>query len=157
MAFEKVEKDLLFDDIVWKDAKRYLREHYPAKDHLLDDILIPVLLIPAFFILFLTHCAWYGWLGFLLPVAYSTFSIAAVIKKQKEILNGGYIVDKDTLVSVSSEVPYDNYKWSKTYRLTRKGVANTSLQGDTFWIVRLKRSYDVVGAYNTKFFDYKNP
>lgn len=50
MAFEKVEKDLLFDDIVWKDAKRYLREHYPAKDHLLDDILIPVLLIPAFFI-----------------------------------------------------------------------------------------------------------
>lgn len=98
MAFEKVEKDLLFDDIVWKDAKRYLREHYPAKDHLLDDILIPVLLIPAFFILFLTHCAWYGWLGFLLPVAYSTFSIAAVIKKQKEILNGGYIVDKDTLV-----------------------------------------------------------
>ena len=91
-------------------------------------------------------------------------------------MNGGYIVDKDTLVSVSSEwlnrreviilnfkssadweVPYDNYKWSKTYRLTRKGVANTSLQGDTFWIVRLKRSYDVVGAYNTKFFDYKNP
>ena len=55
MAFEKVEKDLLFDDIVWKDAKRYLREHYPAKDHLLDDILIPVLLIPAFFILFLTQ------------------------------------------------------------------------------------------------------
>ena len=176
MAFEKVEKDLLFDDIVWKDAKRYLREHYPAKDHLLDDILIPVLLIPAFFILFLTHCAWYGWLGFLLPVAYSTFRIAAVIKKQKEILNGGYIVDKDTLVSVSYkwfnrreviilnfkssadwEVPYDNYKWSKTYRLTRKGVANTSLQGDTFWIVRLKSSYDVVVAYNTKFFDYKNP
>ena len=176
MAFEKAEKDLLSDDRIKKDAKRYIGVHYQSKDLLLDRFVIPVLLILSIFVLFFTHWAWYGWLCFLLPIAYFAFRIAADRKKQKEILNGGYIVDKDTLVSVSSEwlnrreviilnfkssadweVPYDNYKWSKTHRLTRKGVANTSLQGDTFWIVRLKSSYDVVVAYNTKFFDYKNP
>lgn len=133
MAFEKVEKDLLFDDIVWKDAKRYLREHYPAKDHLLDDILIPVLLIPAFFILFLTHCAWYGWLGFLLPVAYSTFSIAGCHKEAKGNFERGiYCRQRYACFRFIQMVqqtrgnypefpivcrlgdPYDNYKGSKT-------------------------------------------
>ena len=36
MAFEKAEKDLLSDDRIKKDAKRYIGVHYQSKDLLLD-------------------------------------------------------------------------------------------------------------------------
>jgi len=53
-----------------------------------------------------------------------------------------------------NKVPSVNYRWSKTYRMSRKGINYTSLQGDTFYIVRLKRTGNIAVAYNTKFFEY---
>ena len=48
MAFEKAEKDLLSDDRIKKDAKRYIGVHYQSKDLLLDRFVIPVLLFFPF-------------------------------------------------------------------------------------------------------------
>ena len=39
--------------------------------------------------------------------------------------------------------------------MSREGIANTSLQGDTFYVVRLNSTGKIAVAYNEKFFDYK--
>ena len=47
MAFEKAEKDLLSDDRIKKDAKRYIGVHYQSKDLPFDSFLL-FIHIPAF-------------------------------------------------------------------------------------------------------------
>lgn len=50
-------------------------------------------------------------------------------------------------------VPHSNYTWSKTFDMSRDGIKNTSLLGDTFYVVILNG--DPIYAYNKRFFEYK--
>ncbi len=52
-------------------------------------------------------------------------------------------------------VPTICYEWSKDYRMSATGVLNTSVTGDEFFVVTYEGDGEVVAAYNTKFFDYK--
>ncbi len=46
------------------------------------------------------------------------------------------------------------YAWSKEMYISPKGLENTSLQGDKFYIVRRLGNAEVAYVYNTKFFTY---
>jgi hypothetical protein len=46
------------------------------------------------------------------------------------------------------------YAWSKEMYISPKGLENTSLRGDKFYIVRRLGNAEVAYVYNTKFFTY---
>ena len=48
-----------------------------------------------------------------------------------------------------------HYAWSKLYSMSHRGIYNTSIAGDTFYIVRLKGDdgQSVLEFYNTKLFE----
>lgn len=55
-------------------------------------------------------------------------------------------------------IPYGtNYEWSKDYYMSDRGVFNTAIVGDTFYVVtyRNDKKRRPVIAYNTKQFEYK--
>jgi hypothetical protein len=43
------------------------------------------------------------------------------------------------------------YRWSELYKMSRRGLENTSLLGDEFYVVIYEG--EICAAYNTKFFD----
>ena len=58
--------------------------------------------------------------------------------------------------SGSYEVPErQHYEWSELYSMSHRGVYNTSIAGDTFYIVRLKDDPKrrILEVYNTKLFE----
>lgn len=50
---------------------------------------------------------------------------------------------------------YQHYTWSELYTMSKQGVYNTSIPGDTFYIVRLvgDRSCKPLEVYNAKLFE----
>ena len=48
-----------------------------------------------------------------------------------------------------------NYTWSKTFSMSGRGVDNTSLVGDEFYVVILHSTQEICAVYNTKFFIYE--
>ena len=53
-------------------------------------------------------------------------------------------------------IPGQCYRWSNTFKMSQKGVENTSLVGDEFYVVYLQGYGEIAAAYNTKFFEYRN-
>lgn len=47
----------------------------------------------------------------------------------------------------------EHYAWSKDFRLSRKGLKNTSVQGDEFFRISLQGYLDVAYIYPCKFFE----
>ena len=54
------------------------------------------------------------------------------------------------------DVPKDNYLWSVEFPMSSLAIYNSSHRGDVFMVVTKKKTREVVMAYNTEFFEYKN-
>lgn len=50
----------------------------------------------------------------------------------------------------------DNYKWSKTHRMTDRTVEQSSETGDEFYVVKHRKTGSVLAAYNKKYFEYSH-
>lgn len=48
-----------------------------------------------------------------------------------------------------------HYRWSKEFYMTPEGLENTSLAGDTFYVIRLQDQPDVAYIYNKKLFAWE--
>lgn len=48
-----------------------------------------------------------------------------------------------------------HYEWSKLYNMSTQGLENTSVVGDTFYIISLKADKRIKYIYNTKLFELK--
>ena len=56
----------------------------------------------------------------------------------------------------SYEIPErQHYSWSELYSMSHRGIYNTSIAGDTFYIVRVKDDplHKILEVYNTKLFE----
>ena len=51
-------------------------------------------------------------------------------------------------------IPYENYKWSKLFKMTDEGVYNFSNLGDTFYVVIVGKN-EIGLVYNCKLFKYE--
>ncbi len=49
-----------------------------------------------------------------------------------------------------------HYTWSETHYLSCQGLDNTSLAGDSFYLISLQTDHDIAYIYNTKMFEFKN-
>lgn len=49
----------------------------------------------------------------------------------------------------------EHYEWSQLYRMSQKGLENTSIIGDSFYTVFLDGDGEIGYIYNTKLFEYK--
>ena len=56
----------------------------------------------------------------------------------------------------SWNIPRDNYLWSKECPMSDRTLYQTTHCGDAFWVVTKKDTGEIVVAYPTDFFDYKN-
>lgn len=112
------------------------------------------------------------------------FNLAKNRKRYQKILQCGVEIVEDTLNGIHIEERYkgrqyiqvyvltfqsngrykvpdkDHYQWSKLYSMSPYGIYNTSLVGDTFYILRLKDAsqkdapqYEILEVYNTKLFE----
>ncbi|MCQ2426569.1 MAG: hypothetical protein MJ070_10565 [Lachnospiraceae bacterium] len=181
MAFEKVEKDRLTKELILKDilhaAKTYTpRRHYYsaglclAAGSILSLIAVALTRKPVWFLLLLPFVAAEIGIGVirkkkagrLTPGDLTVFTDTVNAVEEKVVEAGGkYGSYRTALVmyfegSGEWEIPYDNYTWSKNWHMGRQGVENTSLHGDTFYIVRRNDTGEIAVAYNRKFFDYQD-
>ena len=56
----------------------------------------------------------------------------------------------------SWNIPRDNYLWSKECPMFDRTLYQTTHRGDVFWVVTQKDTDEIVVAYPTAFFEYKN-
>ena len=166
------------DEKILIDLRHRARHHYSIKDDKTQSTLGILGFAATIVVGLLTHSAW-CLLCFLFPLGYIGIEAIIDIKKAKEITFSDFSVTTDKLSSVQNdyvktgpsdylrcvicyfesgaqwEASFVNYKWSNLYKMTRKGVYNTSLQGDTFYLVWDNRTKELVLAYNAKLFAYK--
>lgn len=177
MAFEKVTKEVLTNEIILNDLKHNLKCHVTTSNEKTHLIIISIILIIITY-MFLIIKPQYALLLLLIPVCYFIIINNLQSKKIKSLSVKDFSVTTNKLVDIREEaattgrrcstqikcyfesgaeweVPYRNYTWSKVYCLSDNGVENTSLVGDTFYIVQLYESNQTIIAYNTKFFDFK--
>ena len=53
-------------------------------------------------------------------------------------------------------IPKDNYAWSKECPMSDRAIYQTTSQGSLFWTVTRKGTGEIVMAYPTRHFEYKN-
>lgn len=56
----------------------------------------------------------------------------------------------------SWNIPRDNYLWSKECPMSDRTLSQMTHCGDVFWVVTKKDTGEIVMAYHTDFFEYKN-
>ena len=56
----------------------------------------------------------------------------------------------------SWSIPKDNYKWSRDNPMSDRTLYQSTLPRDLFWTVTKKDTGEIVMAYPTKYFEYKN-
>lgn len=178
MYGEETRKEQLTDEKILVDLRHRTRHHYSIKDDKIGNILAILSLAPAPIVGLFTKTAW-GLLALPLPLVYYAAEAIIDAKKAKAITTSDFSVTTDKLSSVQNDYvktgPSDylrcvicyfeggaqweasivNYKWSKLYKMTRNGIYNTSLQGDTFYLVWDNRTKELVLAYNARLFAYK--
>ncbi len=53
-------------------------------------------------------------------------------------------------------IPKDNYTWSKEFPMSDRAIYQTARQGSLFWTVTKKTTGEIVMAYPSEYFEYKN-
>ena len=181
MAFEKVEKDRLTKELILKDILHAAKTYTERKNQYRDDIPLLVCMLVIGTVMILTgDPVWF--LLILLPLGikagivivrkkntsrltvddFTVFSDTANAVEEKVVDTGGKYGHYRTILimyfdgSGEWEIPYDNYSWSKNWRMSREGVEHTTLQGDAFYIVSRNDTGEIAVAYNQKFFDYQD-
>ncbi len=175
MAFEKITKEILTDELIKKDII-YL---FKNDNHTAVNVILSVvsLLLVAFLSIFTP----FAWLLILIPALVLIYSYNSRKKKIKEIENGEFTVVTDELLYEKQgeirteatfykskyisylqfsgngrwEVSGDYYAWSEKYKMSDSGICNTANAKDIFYLVLYNSTYKIAIGYNTKFFDYK--
>lgn len=178
MAFEKVEKESLTKELMLLDIRDAARSYTPKIQPQYESIILLAGALIVLLTVFLTgKPAFFGL--YLLPLAAAVGIGLLKSRKIHRLSAEDITVDTDTAVSIEErtivkgkgryetalilhfdgsgewEIPYQNYRWSRTYRMSRSGVSHTTLCGDPFWIVRRRDTGEIVIAYNQKFFRYE--
>ena len=175
-----MEKEKLTNELILKDIQ-YSKSHYePKKDMQMDNFIFYG---SQFLILLIFYFTWVPYVFFLELIPIGFFAIHSMLKGKnvKQLSEKDFSVYTDRLASVQEtfidvggkygryqkrvslyfeggsewEIPYTNYAWSKTFKMSRNGVNNTSIQGDRFYLVRLNDTGKIAVAYNEKFFSYQ--
>lgn len=182
---EKVAKDVLTNDIIKNDLIRYEKSMFWTKAGWLGLIIECLVLAVAFgalthrfwvgaivFLLFATY-----------PIIKFILLIIELKKNCDLIKQGKFTVTKDTLTNISvervHEVSYSRsrrvteatffwfgaakwrlllckyYESSLTYNISARGMMNTSVIGNEFYIVLVGKTQEVRYVYNTKFFVWR--
>lgn len=177
MAFEKVEKEILTKELILLDIRDAAKRYTPKTKFPTESFVTLLGALIAIATAFLTAKPAFLLLFFVIPLPV-VLVIELKKRKQTQALTADDItVETDTAVSVEErtiprgktyeialilhfdgsgewEIPSENYRWSRTYRMSSSGVDHTTLCGDHFWIVRRRDSGEVLIAYNQKFFGY---
>lgn len=176
MSFEKIEKEILTDALIKQDViYQFKTDGHAAINIILGGISV-------FFIFLFSLFSPYVWIALAIPAALLAISYIRRAIKLSEIKNGNFIVITDTLLyekqgevrmtptfyksrwvsymqfesSGRWELSGRYYTWSTNYKMSESGICNTSLSGDTFYLVMQEKDRKIVMGYNTRFFDYKN-
>ena len=173
-------KEQLTKERIIADIRRSQLDHTPTAVTMTDNCIVWGSAAVACLIFVLTRSA-YAFLLLLIPCVRSVAKALLKNEKRKALSANDFSVYTDTMQAVREtvvdvggcggrrfrnktvlqfdsgewEVPHRNYTWSDTFEMSREGIANTSLQGDTFYVVRLNSTGKIAVAYNEKFFDYK--
>lgn len=143
-------------------------------------IIPPILVLVSIPTAFLTRQLWVFLFPVILPVVYyPIFYLVNTIRKRKHPDPiPRYTIMQDTLISITVQTivsPYsrrnttedvfvmhfsvgdyrimhDLYRWSKDLHLSRPGLYNTSVIGNTFYVLIDRETKDILCLYNEKFF-----
>ena len=178
---EKVAKDVLTNDIIKNDLIRYEKSMFWTKAGWLGLSIEIIFLAVAFGVLSHRFWVGAVVFLFAIYPIYKLVIMIVELKKNCDLIKQGkFTVTKDTLTNISvervHEVRYSRSrrvteatffwfgaaKWrlllcqyyvdSLTYNISARGMMNTSVIGNEFYIVLLGTNQEIRYAYNTKFF-----
>lgn len=175
MSLKQVKKETLTDDFIKQDVLYQFKND----NHIAVNIILCA--VSILFIFFFSLLSPYFWIALVIPVFFLLLSYIKRHLKTEKIKNGEYSVITDKLLYEKqgelrtepsfykgkwiSYLQFENcgrwelegmyYTWSNTYKMSGSGICNTSLQGDTFYLVIDKQNNKIILGYNTRFFDYK--
>lgn len=183
MSNEKNKKDLLTDEAIIKDLlafekQRPLSVHEKWSSALMGCVVMPALIggllsgLYGFYIIAAVVA--------LVAAGLCIYNYRRSLMRRKRIANGGYIVLTERLSGVLEEtvpdmtrrllmrsawflhfslkkweIPCFNYSWSERYHMSCKGVVNTSITGDEFYVVLYNDTHEIGYAYPKKFFEWE--
>lgn len=85
------------------------------------------------------------------------------IKEETYTIRKRNAIDKTMCVYImyfengkSWNIPKDNYLWSGECPMSDRTLYQTTHRGDIFWVVTKKDTCEIVVAYPTEYFEYKN-
>lgn len=178
---DKVAKDELTIDIIKKDLIAYEKSMFWTKAGWLGLVLELGFLAILFGILSHRFWVGLIVFLFAIYPIIKSFLLFMEMKKNIELINkGSFTVTKDALTNISiervHEVSYSRnrrvpeatffwfgsakwrlllrkyYVWSKTYNISARGMMNTSVIDNEFYIVLVGAKQEIRHVYNTKFF-----
>ena len=175
---KEIEKDII---TALKNPHKESEESY--KKGTIPAIIVAVFLFVLGFI-YPEFLPWVAISVFLFVVVYTIFCYVRLGAKIKRVSIGNYEIKTEVVSHTYSEsyvakgakyhserinnytlhfedgkkwdVPKDNYLWSVERRMSDFAIYNSSHRGDEFIVVTKRETGDVVMAYNTEFFEYKN-
>ncbi len=175
-----MEKELLTKELILKDIKHAWNFYSPKGRDRVDNVIISIYCLITVLVIMITRSP-RAFLLLLVPFTYEIVRAAIDSRKCRRVSAEDITVDTAKLVSVHEtlvdvgdagvsryqerlmlyfssgewEVPNQVYTWSKELHMSREEIDHTSLEGDTFYVVRLKETGEITVAYNQKFFSYR--
>lgn len=176
MHRETLTEEHIAEDILL--CTRFKKER--KADIWLTHVAPPVLFFGSMLAAFLTRQMWLflfplAFFAVFIPVFY----LGNAIRKRKHPDPvPRYTIAQDTLISITVEtiasthgrrsmmedifvmhfgvgdyrIMHDHYRWSKDLRLSAAGMYNTSVTGNTFYVIIDRETKDILCVYNEKFF-----
>lgn len=176
MAFEKLEKENLTNDLIQQDIISGFRND----SHIITNIIL--IIVSIFFAFCFSFLTPYACFFLLIPALFLMIGYIKRTKKIKKIKRHEFIVVLDELLYEKQgelrteatfykekwisymqflnngrwEMEGTYYSWSDKYKMSSTGICNTSNSKDMFYIVLYKDTKKIAIAYNTKFFEYRS-
>lgn len=127
-------------------------------------IINPIITVVSILLAFLLHKWWILFFPFATRTVYLT--VTMIMDRDGKQSRGRhvpyYMIAEDTLITTEHgvlrfgagayEVLTDNYLWSKDLRLSIRGLLNTSVAGDTFYLIINPKNQKILCVYNRKYF-----
>lgn len=179
-----MKKELLTKELILKDIKHAGHYYSPKDRDRVDKIVICICCVIVVLVSSITYSP-RTLLLLLVPLAYATVRAVIDSRKCKKVSAEDITVDTAKLVSVHDwledagnigfnqfarryekrltlyfssgewDVPRETYTWSNELHMSMDGINHTSLAGETFYVVRIEKTGEIVYAYNQKFFSYR--
>lgn len=160
MHTETLTEQYIAEDILNNRETTNFRKSYLWMRYIIN----PVITVVSILLAFLLHKWWILFFPFATWTVYLTVTmIMDWDGKQRWVRHVPYyMIAKDTLITTEHNVlrfgagaykaQTDNYRWSKDLRLSIQGMLNTSVAGDTFYLIINPKSQKILCVYNRKYF-----